>query len=296
MEKKYFRKCPSCKKKLGYTNKKNRNCAENKGLLCLSCSQKIAHKRPEVILKNKKRAAFLSKKYSGKGNPFYGKKHSEETKDKLRKMDKSYTQTAEFKKKSARKGTDNGMYGRSIYDIWVKKYGQKIAEVKEKELNKKRSINCSGKNNPMYGKPTPQGAGNGWSGWYKGWFFRSLKELSYMIKEIESKNKRWRTAETKDLRINYIDYKGNERTYRADFLIEEKELIEVKPSKLKQSLQVRLKSKAAKKFCKKRGLVYKIKDVRTLSEKEIKILYNNGTIQFTERYKKMYDERYINQN
>ena len=72
-------------------------------------------------------------------------------------------------------------------------------------------------------------------------------------KEIEAKNRRWRTAETKDLRIKYIDYKGDERTYIDDFLVEEKDLIEVKPKKLKSSLTVRLKAKAARKFCKEKG-------------------------------------------
>ena len=40
------------------------------------------------------------------------------------------------------------------------------------------------------------------------------------------KSKKSRTAETKDLKIKYVDYKGDERTYVADFLVEEKELIE----------------------------------------------------------------------
>ncbi|MBR4316812.1 MAG: hypothetical protein IKP65_07630 [Alphaproteobacteria bacterium] len=43
------------------------------------------------------------------------------------------------------------------------------------ELKKKYSEKSKGKNNPMYGKPAPKGSGNGVSGWYKGWFFRSLR-------------------------------------------------------------------------------------------------------------------------
>ncbi|MCD6436496.1 MAG: hypothetical protein J7L15_08995, partial [Clostridiales bacterium] len=253
MEKKYCRKCPLCRKKLGYTNKKNRNFAEKKGILCVSCSQKEAHKRPEVILKHKKRALLLSEKYIGKGNPFYGRKHSEATKDKIRKVDKSYTQTKKFRKKSARHGIRNGMYGKTFYDVWLEKYGKIEADKKMEQLKKKRSLNASGKNNSMYGKPSPQGSGNGWSGWYKGWFFRSLKELSYVIKEIESKNKKWRTAETKDLIIKYIDYKNDERTYRADFLVEEKYLIEVKPSNFESALTTRLNPHAALKFCQKKS-------------------------------------------
>jgi len=49
----------------------------------------------------------------------------------------------------------------------------------------------------MYGKPAPIGSGNGWSGWYKGWYFRSLLELSFMINVIERFKMSWQNAETK---------------------------------------------------------------------------------------------------
>ena len=182
------------------------------------------------------------------------------------------------------------MYGKTYYGIWVEKYGIEEADKKLIEFKSNLSNKMSGSNNPMYGKPSPQGSGNGWSGWYKGWFFRSLKELSYMINEIEGKNKQWRTAETKDLRMPYIDYKGDDRTYTADFLVDEKELIEVKPEKLKSSITVRLKQKAAQKFCKKQGYIYKIEDVEKLSKEDINKLHANGDIKFTKRYEEKYIE------
>jgi group I intron endonuclease len=56
----------------------------------------------------------FSKKNSGSGNPMYGKHHSEETKEKLRQIDKSYTQTDEYRKNMsiAKFGEKNGMYGK----------------------------------------------------------------------------------------------------------------------------------------------------------------------------------------
>jgi hypothetical protein len=36
----------------------------------------------------------------------------------------------------------------------------------------------------MYGKPSPQGSGNGWSGWYKGKYFRSIMELSFIVEYL----------------------------------------------------------------------------------------------------------------
>lgn len=51
---------------------------------------------------------------SGSGNGMYGKKHSQETKEKLKKIDKSYTQTAQYKYNMsiAISGEKNGMYGK----------------------------------------------------------------------------------------------------------------------------------------------------------------------------------------
>jgi len=292
----YKRNCPKCGKVLYYTSKYNRNALEKKGTLCMSCSSVIKNKKHG---NNKKFIERYGTKgnNTGKDNAFYGKHHTEETKEKILKdRDYSYAKTKDFRKKQSinNSGIKNPMYGKTYYDIWISKYGKIEADKRQKEKIRKNSIASSGKNNPMYGKSTPQGSGNGWSGWYKGWFFRSLRELSYMIKEIEGKNKKWRTAETKDLKIKYVDYKGDERTYVADFLVEEKELIEVKPTKLKKSLTVRAKAKAARKFCKEKGLIYKIKDVKILLEKEIKELHDKKIIKFTDRYEEKYNEKYNN--
>lgn len=292
----YKRDCPKCKKDIFHTSKYNRNALEKKGTLCRSCSSVEKNKK---YGNNKKFIERYGTKGSNTGinNAFYGKHHTEETIEKiLKNRDYSYAKTKDFRKKQSinNSGIKNPMYGKTTYGIWVEKYGKEEADKRDKIRRKKWSIASSGKNNPMYGKPTPQGAGNGWSGWYKGWFFRSLRELSYMIKEIERKNKKWRTAETKDLKIKYIDYKRSERTYVADFLVEEKELIEVKPKKLKKSLTVRLKAEAARKFCKEKGLIYKIVDVKTLSEKEIKELHDKKIIKFTDRYEEKYNEKYNN--
>ena len=55
-----------------------------------------------------------SKRYSGKGNPMYGKHHSEKTKEKLRQVDKSYIQTEKYRKNMSKavSGEKNGMYGK----------------------------------------------------------------------------------------------------------------------------------------------------------------------------------------
>lgn len=289
-KKKYYRTCPTCNKTLEYGNKKNRNRFEKINKSCLSCASKEVHKRPETILREGILGKILSEKYSGKGNPFYGKKHSEETIKKLieyhKTRDKSVYQTIEFKEKSRRPGKLNGMYGRSYYDVWVEKYGQKEANKRMSIHGKKISQRVSGKNNPMYGKPSPKGSGNGWSGWYKGWFFRSLKELSYMINVIEKNHYKWESAETGKFRIKYIDYNGRERTYNPDFLINDKILIEVKPIRLMGTPSNVIKKEAAIKFCKENNFEYRMVDVKILDINKIIKLFSEKIIKFNKKISK----------
>lgn len=69
--------------------------------------------------KQKELKEKISLKYSGKGNPMYGKHHSEDTKHKLKSIDKSYTKTKKFRKKMSEvtKGEKNGMYGKKHSEI-----------------------------------------------------------------------------------------------------------------------------------------------------------------------------------
>jgi hypothetical protein len=69
----------------------------------------------------------------------------------------------------------------------AKTYEELYGKEKANKMKNNLSILNSGSKNKMYGKPSPQGSGNGWSGWYKGWYFRSLIELSYMVNVIEKK-------------------------------------------------------------------------------------------------------------
>ncbi len=291
----FLRNCPKCGKELSYTNKKNRNTAIKKKRLCGSCA---SVERNQKYGNNKKfiETYGVKGKWIGKKNPFYGKHHSEESLAKMQKnKDFSTFKSKKFKDKMSKisSGKNNPMYGKNYYDIWVEKYGEKEANKKMAILRKEKSIQTSGKNNPMYGKPAPQGSGNGWSGWYKGWFFRSIKELSYMVNVIEVNGFQWRTGETKDLCIKYTSYDGTERTYRADFLVEEKKLVEVKPIKLFNTPKNLLKKQAAVKFCKKNGYDYEVVDVRLLDFEKMESLYNQKKIRFTKKYKKKY-EQYIN--
>ncbi len=161
---------------------------------------------------------------------------------------------------------------------------------KADEIRKKISKRSSGENNPMYGKPSPQGSGNGWSGWYKDWFFRSLLELSYMINVIEKNGWIWESAESKKYKIPYMVDDG-ERNYFCDFLINNNQLTEIKPKNLRNSKLVVIKEEAATKWCEEHNLLYKIvcdDEFNKLTFEEIKNLYNKRLIKFISRYEEKY--------
>lgn len=278
----FKRKCPQCendiiyKTELGYKNSlkkvsKCRKCAasgENNGMF----------------------GKF------GELNPFFGKTHTIDTIEKQSKikLGKKHTKISLDKMKGLSAGTKNGMFGKSFYGIWVEKDGIEIADKKLKLFKEKHSQNNSGQGNPMYGKPSPTGSGNGWSGWYKGWYFRSLRELTYMIKVIERFNLSWVSGESNKYKIEYVDFKGNKRNYFPDFIINDKYIVECKPKKLWNTDNVIRKKEAALKYCDINGLKYKMIDIDKLENYEIKSLYENSLITFLPRYEMKYKEMFIN--
>jgi hypothetical protein len=291
----FKRKCPECNCEIIYSNKYNMMNAEKKQSKCKSCGIKISN-TDEVKKKKSERMKGKNNPMYGKygeQNPFFGKHHTDETKKKMiENKDYSSYKTEEFRQKISKNssGKNNPMYGKSVYEVWVNKYGEDVANEKMIEYKQKQSKNSSGKNNPMYGKPSPNGSGNGWSGWYKNWFFRSLIELSYMINIIEKYNLSWESAENKKIVIEYINYSNNPRTYHPDFLINNKYLVEIKPKKLWESKSVVLKSEAAIKYCNENNLIYKLRDIPKIEYTEFKNLIDKGYIILTEKYKKKYEE------
>lgn len=312
----HTRKCPNCDTEIHYKREDNYLAAVRNNNWCIACSSAPASRNcpicgSEVVHKDRRNcmkadrnqqpcrkcnAVAKAKKYSGDGNPFFGKRHTLKSLCKMKNKDMSYTHTDEFKKRrseTSKYGKDNPMYGMSTYDFWVLKYGETKAQRLEVARKQKLSEANSGENNPMFGRPSPQGSGCGWKGWYKGWFFRSLRELAYRIKVIETGEHEWQSAESKELSISYVDPHGVMRTYRADFLIDKKLLVEVKPDKLRSSRIVRAKQTAAIQFCEARGWEYRIVDPPKLTNEEIRFLHDSGEIRFTDRYEVLYQGRFV---
>lgn len=269
----YSRECPQCHDIIYHTNKNNCKSSIKCNRICRKC-------------KGEKHKIFMS----GVNNPFYGKKHSAESISKIRNSDKSYRQSDKYRKimSIATKGANNPMYGRSVYSIWLKKYGKEIADEKLKNWKILQSTKNRGKDNHWYGKCPPQGVGYGWKGWYKGHYFRSLREVSYMI-YLDENCIKWQSAEKLDYYIEYTDYNNNIRTYIPDFLVNDCELIEIKPIRLHNAPKTIAKKLAAEKFCINKNLTYKLIDFQIDAEK-IKQKLESKEI----RFHRDYEQKFLN--
>ncbi|HPI81870.1 MAG TPA: NUMOD3 domain-containing DNA-binding protein [Candidatus Paceibacterota bacterium] len=263
----YSRICKSCKKEIKYKHKKSFLLAERRGSLCKSCSHAGIKRSEETI----KKLSELAKKRIGQKNSFYGKNHNQETINRIRNINLGKRYTEEINKRKGRPGREPSNKGIPL-----------TQEAKDKISKKTR-----GENNPMYGKPSPRGSGNGWSGWYKGTYFRSLKELSFIKYYLERFNFLWETAEKKKYRISYDNGLKN---YYADFIVDSYFMVEIKPKKLWGSKNNILKKEAADKFCKFNNLKYKIIDpVKIISIEEVKEELDLGNLKFIERYEQAFD-------
>ena len=147
----------------------------------------------------------------------------------------------------------------------------------------------TGESNPMFGKSPPKSSGSGIKGWYYHQFFRSLRELSYMI-FLDKSGKRWETAESSKFRIHYINPNTSKpATYVADFIVEDKLLVECKPKNLQDTKINQAKSAAAEKFCKENSLVYQIIDPELISWEQLFQLIDCSIVTLTERTKRKLD-------
>jgi len=117
----------------------------------------------------------------------------------------------------------------------------------------------SGERNPAYGKIYFDG-GKSVKGYYKGKFFRSLLEYSFM-KHLESKGLSLESdVQYECFRVPFV-FEGKNRTYHIDFhVFPERIVYEVKPAYVvKNPPMIQLaKWNAAKVFCAERGLQFKV--------------------------------------
>jgi len=92
--------------------------------------------------------------------------------------------------------------------------------------------------------------------------------------------------------IKYIDTEGVSRTYTADFLVNEKILVEVKTRNHQQDPKVQEKARAAKAFCTEKGWKYLMLEPKGFTRSEVISLRKNKVISLTRKNEEKY-QKYI---
>lgn len=280
----FTRNCPKCQCQIKYINEVSFSSAVKKNSGCRKCAG--------LIISDK----INERNANGIPNPFKGKKHTDEFKQKARDRQLAIAdiyRTEEHRKKLSdlSKGEKNPMFGRTVFQVWVEKYGEEEAVRLNNLRKEKASLASKGSKNPMFGKPSPGGSGVGWKGYYKSIFFRSLRELMYMV-ELDDMNIIFQSGEF--LKIEYT-IEGVKRTYRPDFILPElRKVVEIKPTRLINSKTNLLKFEALTKWCHDNNYTCEIRDI-VLDHTKILTLYENGTVKFYGKYDSLFNEYRANQ-
>lgn len=162
---------------------------------------------------------------------------------------------------------------------WDEKYGKERADrMREHAKTHNNLVPKYGKDNPQFGKPAHKKSGRGISGYYKGYFFRSLLEASF-IHHMVTSNIKFENGEKRKYAIPYI-FDGRNRNYFCDFVIDG-DYYEIKPSKLLTYPQNIEKFKYAETHCNNKGVSFFVKtekDFNILPKKELDFLVKDGLI------------------
>lgn len=176
---------------------------------------------------------------------------------------------------------------RSAYQMWIDQYGQEEADRRFTLTKAKMS-----KNNARYGKPALYGGGKSWSGWYKGTHFRSLRELTFMMHELEQPGVEWVSGEAKEYMMEYTGFDGRPKTYRPDYIIPSAKLmIEIKPINLWYTPAVTIKRRVAEARCKEIGWTYILIDPPVDIEGMLQA-YRDGHIKWMAKTQIRFDDRH----
>ena len=219
-----------------------------------SQSTKEAMRQPEMIEKMKEARKKID--YS-KNKPIFDRNNQEI-------KNRQYTPERNKKISEAKKKFWETRKGKSVEEIFGEEKGKKIRQI--------RSLNSKGEKNPAYGKIyTKIGRKRGF---YKGFFFRSLWEYSY-IKFLEQKQILLEDIQYEAIKIKYT-VNGSGRTYTPDFFLpKEKKLIEIKSKWYLNADKelIKIKKEAAEKWCLENNISYEIlteDDFPILSYKQAK--------------------------
>lgn len=280
------RVCPDCSDTIEYFTHFYYDKAVAKNSSCRSCSTK----GPNNPMYGR----------NGELNPFYGKTHKAESLASMSQKRKEHFENLStddlkaFSEKMSEVVTARQLENpvKSIHFYWTNLYGIEEADRRWKEFKDNLSVKMSGEGNPMYGKPSPSMAGNGYKGWYNGQFFRSLRELTFMLE-----NPNIATAESNKWRATYADWDGTSRTTIPDFVDEQNKIVyECKPKKLHESPSVLAKAMTLEAHVNSLGYSYKIVDPGVLNTETLLQLIKSNNVTLTEKSKEKLEQWLLKNN
>jgi hypothetical protein len=224
-------------------------------------------------------------------------------------------------------GEDNPMFGRTIFDVWIEKYGIDEANCMKDEYIKKIAALTAGDNNPMYGKRHSEEArlkmsiirkgksfdelwgkekarlykqnlkiamsgarnpmfgkissgGRSLRGYYKGLYFRSLLEYSFM-KHLEAQGLNLHEdVEYETVRIPLDE----NHTYCTDFYLpSQKKVYEIKPQRLTTTKINQKKFDIAKNYLLIQGIEFIVATENDFKKIEFNEAAQDNDIVFDER-------------
>jgi len=128
----YNRKCPNCGRKIPYKNEKFYLIAIEKNTVCRKCVNLVRNVDKE-------------KMYKKIGDSLRGRKIPDERKKRISQSVRKLYDNGEIDL-GDRTGKNNNMYGKSVHDIWLEKYGKEEADTMWNDRYKY----MRGENNPVY--------------------------------------------------------------------------------------------------------------------------------------------------
>lgn len=201
--------------------------------------------RPKGIPMSISQRENMRNRNQGKNNPFYNKKHSEETREKMAKNHADFTGD----KNPFKKALENNPEKRVLASNRMKDWWKSLSEDRRKEVLS-NSSNAQSKNEKNFPMP------NSKSGHFIGKkcgkiFYRSSWELAFA--EFLEKSNKVGVFSLEAMCLKYEDKNGIIKTTRVDFIIELKNkikiMVEVKPIGLLLFNNNPYKIKAQQKYC-----------------------------------------------
>ena len=255
-----IKKCSKCSVEFATESGRVKKCPGCRWIpqakICLNCEKEFVMKGPTSNHCSRKCITTTRNKNWAVGGEMWREKWGDDADVKME----------EFRQKisAATSGEKNPMYGRNDHAQALvnrnrARFGltnlQIYGEEKAAEISKKISTSTAGEKNPAYGMVYARG-GRSLKGYYKGKFFRSLLEYSFM-KHLESTGFSLDDIDYECFIVPWVNEEGTNRTCRPDFYNPAlKTVYEVKQSYALSSCN--LKHEAAQSYFDDRGLTFKV--------------------------------------